>query len=244
LPGKNEDFNKQAIINPLSPTSEIKPITPQAVVPVASGVAMNPLPDVLADQSKNVNNLSEEVQITGTIVMNATNSNPETTHKLSAQSNVANQAQVAAMDSAHVLNQISEHLSRNASEIRAVSRLNFQLMPESLGRVTVQIALVDQTVSARIVVSNPEVKDTLQHHMVELKTALNQAGLQIDQLQVQVQGGSSNLLAQYFQYQQEGFGYRLPASLASASVDEAKTLENSVVLGEVSIRTSLLDVLV
>jgi flagellar hook-length control protein FliK len=110
--------------------------------------------------------------------------------------------------------------------------------------VTIQIALVDQSVSARIIVSNQDVKDSLQHHMIDLKTALNQSGLQIDQLQVQVQGGSSNLLGQYYQYQQEGFGYRLPASNSPATLDEPKTLENTGVLGDLSVRMSLVDVLV
>jgi flagellar hook-length control protein FliK len=244
LPIKNTDLNQPTTIDILPKTLEVKPITPQAVTSAASGVATNPLLDVLKEQTNNENKFSASAQIAGPIVANVVSENLVTTHKSSAQSNVVTQAQTNAIDGAHVLNQISDHLSQNASEVRAVSRLSFQLMPESLGRVTVQIALVDQTVSARIVVSNPDVKDTLQHHMVDLKTALNQAGLQIDQLQVQVQGGSSNLLAQYFQYQQEGFGYRLPASLVSNPVEEPKTLENKGVLGEMSIRTSLLDVLV
>lgn len=140
----------------------------------------------------------------------------------------------------NVTSQIASHVA----EARTVSTLSFQLIPESLGRVNVQVSLVDQSVSARIIVTNPDVKDALQQHMVDLKTALNQAGLQIDQLQVQVQGGSTNLLAQYFQYQQEGFGYRLPVDLSSALADQSQNPENASVSGVLSSRNSLVDMLV
>ncbi len=140
----------------------------------------------------------------------------------------------------NVTSQIASHIA----EARTVSTLSFQLIPESLGRVNVQVSLVDQSVSARIIVTNPDVKEALQQHMVDLKTALNQAGLQIDQLQVQVQGGSTNLLAQYFQYQQEGFGYRLPVDLSSALADQSQNPENASVSGVLSSRNSLVDMLV
>jgi flagellar hook-length control protein FliK len=116
------------------------------------------------------------------------------------------------------------------------------LAPENLGRVIVQVALVDQSVSARIMVTNSLVKEALQNHMVDLKTVLSQAGLQIDQLHVQVGGGSSNLLAQYFQYQQEGYGARLP-DYGQTALDEAKTLENNGLLGAALGRMTLVDVL-
>jgi len=68
---------------------------------------------------------------------------------------------------------------------------------------------VDQTVTARILVASPEVREALQHHMVELRTSLNQAGLQIDNLQVHIQGGSGQGLAMYYEYQREGFAQEL-----------------------------------
>ena len=158
-------------------------------------------------------------------------------------SQVFTNASNTKMDSFLILNQVTDQITVHASEAKAVSRLSFQLIPESLGRVTVQIALVDQAVSAKIIVSHPDVKEVLQHHMVDLKAALNQAGLQIDQLQVQIGGGSTNLLAQYYQFQQEGFSYGLPVSAGSAALEEAKNLENTGALGEMSVRMSLLDVL-
>ncbi len=114
----------------------------------------------------------------------------------------------APVDPAQVIQQVAKEVSLQMLRSSTVTRLSFQLVPENMGRVTVQVALVDQTVTARILVTNAEVREVLSGHMIELRTALNQAGLQIDQLQVHVQGGGGNLLGQYYQYQQEGFSYQ------------------------------------
>ncbi|HVM33107.1 MAG TPA: flagellar hook-length control protein FliK [bacterium] len=145
---------------------------------------------------------------------------------------------------AGVIQQFAEQISKHSSQEHSVSRISFQLVPENLGRVTIQVALVDQSVSARIVVANPDVKDGLQNHLVDLKAALNQAGLQIDQLQVQVQGGSANLLGQYYQYQQEGASYRLPVGAAVGSLASPENDENTGVLGAFSQRNSLVNLLI
>jgi len=111
------------------------------------------------------------------------------------------------LDPNAVLKQVAQQVEIQVAQTHTVTRLSFQLIPESLGKVTIQVALMDQSVTARILVANPEVRDVLSNHMIELKTAMNQAGLQIDQMQVHVQGGSTNLLGQYFQFQREGFAF-------------------------------------
>ncbi len=155
----------------------------------------------------------------------------------------SNVGTTGSIDSAQILNQISQQIAAQTADAKTISRLNFQLIPESLGKVTVQIALIDQSVSARIIVTNPDIKEVLQSHMVDLKAALGQAGLQIDQLQVQVQGGGGNLLAQYYQYQQEGSGYRLPVSLSPVNGTGSQDAENIGDLGPFSTRKSLVNVL-
>jgi len=70
---------------------------------------------------------------------------------------------------------------------------------------------------------------------------LNQAGLQIDQLQVQVQGGGASLLAQYYQFQQEGYGSSLPSF--GTATDTGNTGENEAVSGPLSVRKSLVNLL-
>ncbi len=237
----NNDLNNQNTVNQVSSITEVQPLTPQAVISVGNSSELSADLRASLDQSKNTNNNSIDLQLNPNLLAALA------ADKQAVAAGLANQAvnnpATHKVDSFQILSQVMDQITTHASEAKAVSRLNFQLVPESLGRVTVQIALVDQAVSAKIIVSHPDVKEVLQHHMVDLKAALSQAGLQIDQLQVQIQGGSSNLLAQYYQYQQEGNGYRLPASMTSGALDDAQNLENTGVLGEMSVRMSLLDVL-
>jgi flagellar hook-length control protein FliK len=142
-----------------------------------------------------------------------------------------------------IIEQLSGQVANQLGQSHTVSRLSFQLVPENLGKVTIQISLVDQSVSAKILVNNADVKEGLQNHLVDLKTALNQAGLQIDQLQVQIQGGSSSLLAQYYQYQQEGSGYGSAINLSGLD-ETAENGQNTSILGAFSQRNSLVDLLI
>jgi hypothetical protein len=235
---KNTDVNNSTNAQNLATVSEVKPVTPEAVNPIALGSA--PSTDLKAnfDQSKITNNNSTP-ELLPTLIPNPANLTGVGTDP-STVTNAANN-NVSKPDTVQILGQVTNQITAHASEARAVSHMSFQLIPESLGRVTVQIALVDQSLSARFIVSSPVVKEALQHHMIELKTALNQSGLQIDQLQVQVQGGGSNLLAQYYQYQQEGFAAGLPGYGPLA--EEANSLENIGVSEVFSTRQSLVDML-
>jgi hypothetical protein len=249
-PGKVFQANNQTANENNSVTNEVKPITSQAVTQIGDIIGSKTINLAEDNTAKNSdNNLSLQIND----ILNAAQAfNPANLVPVKSQNNVTDSNQPISSPSAtntqindvSVVGQVSQQILSKAAEIQAVSKLNFQLYPESLGRVTVQIALVDQSVSARFIVSNPYVKDALQSHLVDLKAALSHSGLQIDQLQVHVQGGSSNLLAQYFQYQQEGFGYRLPASLTPPPQEEPKNPENSGILGTSSARMSLVDILV
>jgi flagellar hook-length control protein FliK len=148
-----------------------------------------------------------------------------------------------SLDANQLFNLVSTQLTAQISQARNLSRLSFQLVPESLGKVTVQMVLVDQSLSARIFVSNPEVRDAVQTHLVDLKASLSQAGLQIDQLQVQVQGGGANLLAQYYQYQQEGSAYRGPVYEGVLGAESTENPENMGVLAASGSGLSLVDLL-
>jgi flagellar hook-length control protein FliK len=237
---KNIDLNAPTTAQNTSTVSEVKPVTPEAVNPVVLGASLSTDLKANFDQSKTTNNNSTPELLP--LVPNLANLPLTGTDPSTVTANVTH-ANVPKPDSVQILNQVTNQITVHASEARAVSRMSFQLIPESLGRVTIQIALVDQSLSARFIVSNPVVKEALQHHMIELKTALNQSGLQIDQLQVQVQGGGSNLLAQYYQYQQEGFAAGLPG-YGPAVGDEANSVENTGVSEVFSSRNTLVDMLV
>jgi flagellar hook-length control protein FliK len=215
----------------VSAASAVQPVTSQAVTQAGNSsetssnlnTAGNSAKDTLADTA-NLQSLAA-----------AMNAGIATTDKSgntfqNTVNTVANSNPNGSIDSAQIMNQITQQVASQTADAKMVSRLSFQLVPESLGRVTIQVALVDQSISARIMVSNPDVREVLQQHMVDLKAALSQAGLQIDQMQVQVQGGGSNLLAQYYQYQQEGNSYRESAWSSANTSDQPQNVDNSAVL--------------
>jgi flagellar hook-length control protein FliK len=129
-----------------------------------------------------------------------------TTANSDAQAVTQAAKQSSSTQAENIIQQIVNQVSLGSVQAHSVSHLSFQLVPENLGKITIQVSLVDQLVTAKILVTHADVREALQNNLVELKTSLYQAGLQIDQLQVQVQGGGAGLLAQYYQYQQEGSG--------------------------------------
>jgi flagellar hook-length control protein FliK len=241
----NSNNNPQTGMTTSQPDSTVKPSSPEAVSPVVAVSGTDSSMSLSDVSGKNTPNNSTVLAANALLASNT--NTPNQGHGSSVFSlGVAapsNAGPTGSIDSAQVLNQILQQVAAQTADAKTISRLNFQLVPESLGKVTVQIALIDQSVSARLIVTNPEIKEVLQSHMVDLKAALNQAGLQIDQLQVQVQGGGGNLLAQYYQYQQEGSGYRLPTTFNPANGTGSQNDENAGNLASFSLRTSLVNVL-
>ena len=238
---RNENFANPSAVANTQPLSSVIPVAPEAVAPAGTVLGPGTGLGILNATDKNTPNNLAVLEANTLLGLSSAANQPSNTHTTSPAA--ISTAPGANFDTISLLNQISQQVAAQTEGARAVSRLSFQLIPESLGRVTVQIALVDQSVSARILVTNPQVRENLQSHMVDLRSALNQAGLQIDQLQVQVQGGGANLLAQYYQYQQEGFGYRLPASPVIPGGEGATNPENIGNLDASPVRMSLVDVL-
>jgi hypothetical protein len=224
------------VANPVQPSETVPSITPQAVTAVSTLGETEKVQSVsLQDKNSFADQLSTQnpTNPSASGVFYTLGKNGE----VQAVNPAGNQIPVNAQD---LISQISNQVSTKSGELKSVSTINFQLVPENLGRMTIQVSLVDQSVSARILVTNPDVKDALQQHLVDLKTSLNQAGLQIDQLQVQVQGGGASLLSQYYQFQQEGYGSSLPTF---GSTEMGNLGENEAVSGPLSVRKSLVNLL-
>lgn len=66
------------------------------------------------------------------------------------------------------------------------SEMRIDLKPEHLGQVRLQIVTENQQVSVRIVTELAAVRDMLETHLSQLKTDLQQQGLQVDRLEVSV----------------------------------------------------------
>lgn len=224
----NANSTNAPVIADVSSVPAVQPITAQGVTQVVNNSESSANLNVAENQTKNTSadttNLQNLIAAVNASVTTATDKTGNSFQ--TAVNSVPNNNPNGSVDSAQVLSQITQQVAAQTADAKMVSRLNFQLVPESLGRVNIQVALVDQSISARIIVTNPDVREVLQQHMVDLKAALSQAGLQIDQMQVQVQGGGSNLLAQYYQYQQEGNSYRESAWTPSGSAEQVETPDN------------------
>jgi flagellar hook-length control protein FliK len=234
LSNANSNNNAPAIsaVSAVSASSSVQPVSAQAVSQTSNtletstnlNMAGNSAKDTLSDTT-DLQNLSAMINSGMAATTDKTGNSFQNT-----VNTVVNSNPNGGVDSAQILNQITQQVAAQTADAKMVSRLSFQLVPESLGRVTVQVALVDQAISARITVSNPDVREVLQQHMVDLKAALSQAGLQIDQMQVNVQGGGAGLLGQYYQYQQEGSSYRESAWTPANTEEQPQNADNLGVL--------------
>ena len=234
LSNTNNNNNAPAVsaVSSVSAASSVQPVTSQAVSQTSNASETSANLNSTGNFSKNTLSDSANLQnLAAAVNAGVTATTDKTGNAFQNTVNtVANSNPNGSVDSSQILNQITQQVASQTADAKMVNRLSFQLVPESLGRVTVQVALVDQAISARIMVSNPDVREVLQQHMVDLKAALSQAGLQIDQMQVQVQGGGANLLNQYFQYQQEGNSYRESAWTPSNTPEIVQNSDNSSLL--------------
>jgi flagellar hook-length control protein FliK len=238
------NLNQNNVPGAFQPDQTIKAQAPGGVTPVVSVTPVNTQSQVQTVTDKAAPKDTASLNLASLLTTSGSGSTqPEDSGKFAQGLNNLSNGPRFSLDSNQLFNLVSTQLTSQMTQARNVSRLNFQLMPESLGKVTVQMALVDQSLSARIIVSNPEVREAVQAHLVDLRASLAQAGLQIDQLQVQVQGGGANLLAQYYQYQQEGSNYRNPVFTGVSEVGGAENIENSGVLAGSGRSLTLVDYL-
>ncbi|HVZ81939.1 MAG TPA: flagellar hook-length control protein FliK [bacterium] len=231
-------------VGSFQPDQTIKVQAPEGVTPIVSVTGTDSSNQVLSATDKSDPKDTTSLDIATLLASTGSGvSRPEDSLKFAQNMNNLSNNPRFSMDQNQIYDLVSAQLTTQLVQARNVSRLNFQLVPESLGKVTVQIALVDQSLSARIFVSNPEVREAVQNHLVDLRASLSQAGLQIDQLQVQVQGGGANLLGQYYQYQQEGSSYRSPIYEAAVGQGGPENLENTGVLASSGRSLTLVDLL-
>jgi hypothetical protein len=120
------------------------------------------------------------------VVLNATSSNNS---QVGVTSSVAVTAQEHA--SSAIMGQIVEKASilslPNATETK------ISLSPEKLGTVDIKLTMSDSSVSASIVVGSDAVKQVVEKNLDQLKAALNQQGIMVEQMSVSVgqQGNQS-----------------------------------------------------
>lgn len=88
------------------------------------------------------------------------------------------------VDTTDIIRQIVDSIS--ISNTTEESAINLQLTPESLGRMYINVSQKNSEISARIAVSNEAVKEALQTQMVNLKEALNNSGIRVNEVEITV----------------------------------------------------------
>lgn len=88
------------------------------------------------------------------------------------------------VDTTDIIRQIVDSMS--ISNTTEESAINLQLTPESLGRMYINVSQKNSEISARIAVSNEAVKEALQTQMANLKEALNNSGIRVNEVEITV----------------------------------------------------------
>ena len=88
------------------------------------------------------------------------------------------------VDTTDIIRQIVDSMS--ISNTTEESAINLQLTPESLGRMYINVSQKNSEISARIAVSNEAVKEALQTQMVNLREALNNSGIRVNEVEITV----------------------------------------------------------
>lgn len=90
----------------------------------------------------------------------------------------------SCVDTTDIIRQIVDSIS--ISNTTEESAIELQLTPESLGRMYINISQKNSEITARIAVSNEAVKEALQTQMVNLKEALNNSGIRVNEVEITV----------------------------------------------------------
>lgn len=88
------------------------------------------------------------------------------------------------VDTTDIIRQIVDSIS--ISNTTEESAIELQLTPESLGRMYINISQKNSEITARIAVSNEAVKEALQTQMVNLKEALSNSGIRVNEVEITV----------------------------------------------------------
>ncbi|GAB6137652.1 flagellar hook-length control protein FliK [Halanaerobaculum tunisiense] len=149
---------------------------------------------------------------------------------------VVNNQQVKFKD---FLQQITE--KSNLSAKKAGDKITLQLEPKSLGKLQIKLGLDNGTMTAKILTENSNVKDLLDGNLGQLKAALDQKDLQIEQLEVSVSHEEEKFNEQQFEdsdsNRQHKFDFEEETNeefdLSLAEIEESDQLETEVLGREV-----------
>ena len=88
-----------------------------------------------------------------------------------------------------IVRQVNQRITPGGGEMR------LQLVPEDLGKIRIQVGVEDGIVRARIVTETSEARSLLERHVSDLKIALGEQGLRVQEVKLTLAGGGEDYMA-------------------------------------------------
>lgn len=119
-----------------------------------------------------------------------------------------------------------------------VAHMHLKLEPPALGKIQLALVVEGELVTARFTAESQTVQALIETNLPELRSALQEAGLQVDLLQVEVQTGGSqgDTFDQFLPEQPAPGADRLEMAFFNAAGDEEGIREEAAWLGLVNLR--------
>ncbi len=111
-------------------------------------------------------------------------------HQVTSGSTPLHQAPGLPVSDAHVMDQVIQRFStdRQLESGTMVLRLH----PQELGELRMEIRVEQDNIKAHITTNNPQVQEILDRHLPRLREALEQQGMNLEQMQVTVASGDNS----------------------------------------------------
>lgn len=185
------------------------------------------LPDLFEEESNTANNIQEFAPRQEGVIDNLT------------EKVVINEKTV--VDTESILRQIQNQFK--VSTTLENTKMEFQLNPENLGKLTIQLASKDGVITAQITAQNNVVKEVIESQILQLRENMNNQGLKVEAVEVTVeshefernleQGNSNTNQDQYEQQQKKTrrlINFNDPETLEDLSQEE--TLIANMMIGD------------
>lgn len=133
-----------------------------------------------------------------------------------------NQAKPIPMAANAFAQDMSQFIVKNLgiTKLGGVTEATISLFPEQLGQVDVRITLHNGVVTAMFVADNAAGKEVLENQLAQLRTALQNQGLQVDKLQVSQSGLQSGMFQDHRGQSQPQQNFTRQNRSKSAEYDE------------------------
>jgi len=122
---------------------------------------------------------------------------------------------------AYLLDQVSRQMSR--AMLRGDRTLKIQLKPPELGIIKIEMDVQHNSLKVNMVAESSTVKDLLMSNVAELRETLNQQGIKIDNVDVQVNNNQDRSLADSRQNSGNGSAHNGKSNPEGAGLNENET---------------------